>query len=128
MKEQELPPPRVPAWVRGFYAAVDSFDLNRHMAVLTDDVQMTFGNNPTMVGHDAVRAGIEAFFRTIAGLQHRFRNVWEHGNEAIVEADVDYTRKDGRVVTIPALTVLRRRGNLIDNIRVYVDHEPLRAL
>lgn len=119
--------PRVPAWVREFYAAVDTADADRHMEKLTDDVTMTFGNHPPIVGHDAVRAGIEGFFGTIAGLKHRFRNVWEQGNEAIVEADVDYTRKDGKVVTIPALTVLRRRGNLIDTIRVYVDHEPLRA-
>jgi hypothetical protein len=38
-----------------------------------------------------------------------------------------YTRQDGSQVGIPATTILRKRGNLVADVRIYMDLAPLFA-
>ena len=38
-----------------------------------------------------------------------------------------YTRKDGSQVGIPSTTILRKRGDLVEDVRIYMDLTPLFA-
>jgi hypothetical protein len=45
----------------------------------------------------------------------------------ICELNVDYTRKDGPHVTVPCTSFLDRQGDLVDELRIYIDLEPVFA-
>ena len=45
----------------------------------------------------------------------------------VMEAKIDYTRKDGNIVTVPAVTVLERQGELVKSLRIYMDVAPVYA-
>jgi ketosteroid isomerase-like protein len=114
-------------WFSDMYANVDAMRLDEFVATLTPDVEVVVGNNPAMNGRQAVREGIGFFFSTIAGLKHRFVNVVEGNGFTFLEAKVDYRRKDGREVTVPVVTVLERKGDLVKSLRIYFDVAPVYA-
>lgn len=114
-------------WFSDMYANVDAMRLDEFVATLTPDVEVVVGNNPAMNGRQAVREGIGFFFSTIAGLNHRFLNVVEGNGLTFLEAKVDYRRKDGREVTVPVVTVLERKGDLVKSLRIYFDVAPVYA-
>jgi hypothetical protein len=54
-------------------------------------------------------------------------NVAESNGLTFPEANVEYLRKDGKTVTIPAVTVLERNGDLVKSLRIYFDVAPVYA-
>ena len=112
-------------WYSDMYANVDAMRLDEFVAGLTPDVEV--GNNPAMKGRQIVKEGIGHFFSTIAGLKHHFVNVVEGQGLTFLEAKVDYRRKDGRQVTVPVVTVLERKGELVSSLRIYFDVAPVYA-
>jgi hypothetical protein len=114
-------------WYSDMYANVDAMRLDEFVAGLTPDVEVVVGNNPPMKGRQAVKEGIGHFWSTIAGLKHRFVNVVEGQGMTFLEAKVDYRRKDGREITVPAVTVLERNGDLVKSLRIYLDVAPVYA-
>jgi ketosteroid isomerase-like protein len=116
-----------PQWLRDYYDDVDNMRLEPYLAHHTDDVKVTFGNNPTAVGKEQVGEAIGGFWQAIGGLRHTFRHVYEDNGTTIVEASIDYTRRDGNVVTVPATSVLEREGDLVSDLRIYIDLAPVFA-
>jgi ketosteroid isomerase-like protein len=114
-------------WYSDMYANVDAMRLDEFVASLTPDVEVVVGNNPAMKGRPAVKEGIGYFFSTISGLKHHFVNVVEGQGLTFLEAKVDYRRKDGRQVTVPVVTVLERKGELVSSLRIYFDVAPVYA-
>jgi ketosteroid isomerase-like protein len=114
-------------WVKNYYAVVDSMDIEKFGPLHTEDVQLRFGNAETVVGRDAVVRGISDFWGAIKGMHHNFVQSWEEGNVEIVEALIDYTRHDGKVVTVPCTSILRKRGDLLQDLRIYIDISPVFA-
>jgi ketosteroid isomerase-like protein len=112
-------------WVKEYFAAVDSMDIDAFLNHLTDDVVVNWANADPFVGKKAVAEAIGGFYQAIDGMQHEFVNVYDEGDEKIVEADVHYTRKDGRRVRVRAMTVLRQRDDLVDEARVFLDTAPV---
>src|SRR5262249_36424203 len=114
-------------WFSDLYANVDAMRLDAFVAGLSPDVEVVVGNNPVMKGRGAVEQGIGHFWSTIAGLKHHVVNVVEGPELTVLEAKVDYQRKDGREVTVPTVTVLERKGELVKSMRIYLDVAPVYA-
>jgi ketosteroid isomerase-like protein len=114
-------------WFSDWYAAIDAMSLDGFAAGLTPDAEVVVGNYPAMKGRRAAKEGIGYFFSTIQGLKHHFVNVVESGGLTVLEAQVEYLRKDGRQVTIPVATVLERSGDLVKSLRIYFDVGPVYA-
>ena len=114
-------------WFSGLYASIDAMRLEEFAAGLTPDVKVVVGNNPAMNGREAARQGIGYFFSTIDGIKHHLVNVAEINGVTFLEANVEYLRKDGKTVTVPAVTVLERSENLVKSLRIYVDVAPVYA-
>ncbi|HZO36069.1 MAG TPA: nuclear transport factor 2 family protein [Solirubrobacteraceae bacterium] len=114
-------------WVTDYYDDVDNMRLEPYLEHHTDDAVVTFGNNPPAVGKEAIRAAIGGFFSTIGGLKHTFVHSYTDGDTTYLELSIDYTRKDGGIVTVPAASVLHRRGDLVDALRIYIDVAPIYA-
>jgi hypothetical protein len=114
-------------WFSGLYASIDAMRLEEFAAGLAPDVKVVVGNNPAMNGREAAREGIGTFFSTIDGIKHHVVNVAEINGVTFLEANVEYLRKDGKTVTIPAVTVLERSENLVKSLRIYFDVAPVYA-
>jgi len=114
-------------WVKHYYSVVDSMNVEEFAALHTEDVRLRFGNAETVVGRDAVVQGIANFWGAIKGLRHNFVQTWDEGDVEIVEALIDYTRHDGKVVTLPCTSILRKRGDLLQDLRIYMDVSPVFA-
>ena len=114
-------------WYRPLYEHIDAMRMDGFLAGLSDDVQVVFGNYPAAVGRAQVREAIGAFWASIGGLRHRFENVVQNADQTLLEGNIDYTRKDGRVVTVPVATVLKRRGDKVSEMRIYIDVAPVYA-
>lgn len=116
------------AWLGVFTAAVDTRDLDRLVPFFTGDAEFTYGNNPAMVGHDGIRAGIGAFYAGIGGIAHEVVGCWSPQPDVVVaEFRTAYTRLDGATVTLPAMGVFELDGDLIRRYRVYADVAPVFA-
>jgi hypothetical protein len=61
------------------------------------------------------------------GLSHHIVEQWDVDDTTIVQTEATYTRPDDRRVTVPAITVYRRGGDLIDEYRIFVDLSPVYA-
>jgi len=114
-------------WLRDYYDDVDGMRLQEFLDRHTDDVVVRFGNNPPAVGKAEVGQAIGYFWGLIGGLRHSFVNVYANGETTILESEIDYTRTDGLHVTVPCTSVLHRRGELVDQLRIYLDLAPVFA-
>ena len=114
-------------WIREYFRVVDDMDLEGYLALHTDDVRFRFGNAPATTGKEPVREGLTQLWGSIAGLRHDIVRTWDTGDSGVSEATCVYTRKDGSQVGIPVTTILRRRGDLVEDIRIFIDMAPLFA-
>lgn len=115
----------LPGWAASFYTAVDSFDLDGMIAHFTDDVRVRFGNGDVLVGHDAFKAQVLGLGEFIGGMKHSFSQAWEAQNDAVLVCNVDYTKHDGRIVSLPAVITFHLTDGLIDDMRILIDMTPV---
>jgi len=109
------------------FADVDRMDAKAFASNLAEDCVLRFANADEVVGRDAIEQAIAGFFSTIKGLSHHIVEKWDVDATTIVQLEVTYTRMDDRRVTLPAVTIYRRAGDLIDEYRIYIDLAPIYA-
>jgi hypothetical protein len=123
-------------WATRLYAdVVDHKNAKGFAAVFAPDGWLRFGNNPKLVGREAIEAAIARFFSAFLSLRHEPGETSMDGDTLVLEATVTYTRHDGKVVTVPACTIYRlsisREGGMTQPVatecRIYVDLTPLFA-
>jgi hypothetical protein len=109
-------------------ADIDSMDANRFASNLSENCVLRYANHPEVHGREQIAGAIGAFYETIGGLRHEPVNEWTVGDTTVLQFDVTYTRHDGGVVTVPAVSIVRSsNGELIDDYRIYVDLAPVYA-
>jgi len=110
------------------FAQVDRLNPEGVIAFFADDATMVFGNQEPLLGREAILAGNTAFLTAIKGLSHRILREWTVGDTTIVSAEVTYTRRDDKEVTIPAVSIWRvGPAGLVTDYRVYFDPSPVFA-
>lgn len=119
----------VPAWIVAYYDAADALDMEGLLALHTDDSTATVGNHPTLQGKDAIREGIGQLWSLLRAMRHTFVRTWEvdGGAVGILDARVTYVLQNGRAVTVPVMTILTRRGELVSDLRFCIDMAPVFA-
>jgi ketosteroid isomerase-like protein len=113
--------------LRRVFAAFDAQDVAALARFMTDEVELRLGNADAIQGKRAFVEAVNAFLGSIAGVRHEILNVYRDGEAAIVEFDVQYTRHDGGVVTLPCCNVFHLRDGLIAEYRSYIDAAPVYA-
>jgi hypothetical protein len=110
-------------WIYEFFRIADSLDMERFLALHTEDVRLTFANYPTTVGRDALRAAIGGLWSQIKAMSHSLSGAWSlhDGQIGIAESSCMYTRLNDTLYTVRPCTVLRRRGGKIEDVRIHVD-------
>ena len=116
------------AFADGMFAVVDRLDADRFAEYYAPDAVLRFGNAEPVHGREAIRQTYAEFFATLDGLRHDPQHYVHQDGTHLMEALVTYTRKDGSLVTVPAMSVFHTRADgLIDSYRIYVDLAPLFA-
>jgi ketosteroid isomerase-like protein len=113
--------------VAAIFADIDAFDPDKFVAHLTPDATFRFANADPVTGRAAVKEAVTGFFSSIAGLTHHILNVYEVGNIAIAQIDVEYRRLDGKSVTVPNADILVFDGDLVRDWQIYIDVTPVYA-
>jgi hypothetical protein len=113
--------------IKRYYEAVDSMDMEAFKAMHSTNARVIFGNFPAAEGPDQIAGAIGQFWSTIGGLKHNFINRWDNPEESILEVAVDYTRKDGKSVTLPCVSILKPEGDKVGELRIFIDVAPIYA-
>jgi len=113
--------------VAAIFADIDAFDPDKFVARLTPDATFRFANADPVSGRAAVKEAVAGFFSSIAGLTHHILNVYEVGDIAIAQIDVEYRRLDGKSVTVPNADILVFDGELVRDWQIYIDVTPVYA-
>jgi ketosteroid isomerase-like protein len=113
--------------VAAIFADIDAFDPDKFVAHLTPDATFRFANADPVTGRAAVKEAVAGFFSSIAGLTHHILNVYEVGDIAIAQIDVEYRRHDGKSVTVPNADILVFDGDLVRDWQIYIDVTPVYA-
>lgn len=120
-------------WAHTLYADhVDHKDAAAFAAVFTDDATLRFGNAEPLHGRAAIEEAIAHFFTAFVSLRHVMERVSIDGDAVFLQARVTYTRHDGHVVSVPAMTVFDMGDEddaagrrLARRCEIYVDLAPL---
>ena len=111
----------------GLFAAIDAKDTEEFLSYLTESPRFRFGSAPAVEGRAAVREAVQAFFDSIAGLEHSLAASASAGTRLFTEGDVTYTRHDGSKITLPFADVFELRDGRIADYKIYLDIGPLYA-
>ena len=115
-------------WVSAFFRDVDSFQLDKLVAWFADDIDLRFANNPIIKDKHTAAHALGGFYSTIAGLRHKAEALIGSGDEVVQQSIVTYTRKDGRLVSLPVSSYLRRnRAGKLSRLWICIDINPLYA-
>lgn len=114
-------------WVQALFGSIDQMDADRMASFLTENVRFRFGNAEPVTGRKEIHDVVAGFFSSIKGLKHRLLKVWQFEDATIIQGEVSYTRKEGRLVTVPFMNLFRLEGSLINEYLIYNDVSPLFA-
>ncbi|MDA0181688.1 nuclear transport factor 2 family protein [Solirubrobacter phytolaccae] len=114
-------------FISGIFADIDAKNAEGFASRLSENARMRIGSQDPIFGPAAVVEGLSGFFQMIKALQHETVEVWEDGDTLIVESEVTYTRLDDSQITVPAVSILRRGPERIDDYRIFIDLGPVFA-
>ncbi|GAP98020.1 nuclear transport factor 2 family protein [Leptolyngbya sp. NIES-2104] len=112
-------------WVWNYFRDVDSFDPENVVKHYTEDGQFRFGNQEPARGKAAIAQMLSEFYKNLQSMSHRNVGLWLGDNSAVFEAEVTFTRKTGDRIVLPAASIIRRRGELVEDFRMIMDGSPL---
>jgi ketosteroid isomerase-like protein len=115
------------AFVTSVYKAIDTMDEKELAPFLTENCTFVFGNATPVVGRAASAEASKQFLAKIAGIKHELDDVWRVNDDIISRIKVTYTRKDGKRMSFPCVTIWRLQGKQIADYRIYIDNTPLFA-
>jgi hypothetical protein len=113
-------------WVLEMFRTIELLDVSSFLTYLAPDVRFRFGNAPCLQGPDQVAAAVSHFFTLLRGLRHELVGLWQDGSAVVAEADVTYTRLDGRNASLPVVSLIRLGGpRQVRDYRIYFDPPPI---
>ena len=112
-------------WLEKIGKAIDAKDSEGFAEFITENGVFRFGNNPDVVGRQAISDYVAAFFNIIKSSEHKVVNSWEKNGNIIWEGQVTYTRLDDKKVTVNFVNVFYMHGDLIDKYLIHIDNTPL---
>jgi ketosteroid isomerase-like protein len=115
-------------WPARFLKEADTLDIDRLTACFADDIEVRFGNADAIHGKPAARAAFVGFWSTIRGMRHQPETVVRADDLASQQSIVTYTTLDGRDISVPVASHLRRTPEgLLNRLWIFIDLAPLFA-
>lgn len=107
------------------FETADKMDAVAFSLFLTEDVKFRFSNSDVWTGREAVITGLNYLFSKINGLKHDIKAIYAKDEGYAVEAIANYTMKDGKNISLPVVSILKYRGDMIEDYRIYMDISPV---
>jgi hypothetical protein len=117
--------PTLEKLVRNFFRAADLREPETFAQVLTPTVTWRFGNWPTLHGRAAVAAALTDFFQHAREMEHAIVGIWGTDDVVTVETRVTYLDAYARRHTYPGCDILFFEGDLIREVRIFVDNHEM---
>lgn len=114
-------------WLEKIGQIIDAKDAKGFSELITEDGIFRFGNAPEVRGRKAIEDYVAAFFGMIKSSSHKVLNHWESGAGVVWEGQVEYTRLDGKKVTVNFCNVFYMKDDLIEKYLIFIDNAPLFA-
>ncbi len=114
-----------PAWIRGYFAMVDTMDPDELVRWYTEDGSFRFANQPPAQGKAAIKEALTQFYGLITSMRHEHTGDWSDADSGAWEAIAHFETKDGRKLALPAVSTLRLRDGLIHEFRFAMDATPI---
>ena len=119
--------PETKQWLANIGHVIDAKDAQGFANFITENGTFRFGNQPDVVGRDAIRDYVAAFFTMIHSSEHAVVNHWKGNGTIVWQGQVNYTRLDDRKVLVPFTNIFYMDGDLIKDYLIYIDNTPLFA-
>ena len=120
--------PDVYAWYLSYLTALDAKDIEAFGAFLDDNCVMYQNNMGPVEGKSAIMTGLKTYWESFGTLEHELLNIYGTDTAFMLEALNDYTRKDGKPVTLRAVALTDRNSEgKVTSFRFYTDTTPLFA-
>ena len=103
----------------------DRMDAVSFSDLMTEDVKFRFSNGNLSTGRAAVVTGLNHLFSKITALKHDVTGIYENKDGYAVEAVANYMMKDGKVISLPVVSVMKYRRDKIYDYRIYMDISPV---
>ncbi|MCW5977358.1 MAG: nuclear transport factor 2 family protein [Bryobacteraceae bacterium] len=114
--------------IRRMFLAGESMQVENFVKYFNDDAVYQFSNFPISYGPQGIINSSGTFLEKVAACVHNVENIWEIDSEtAVVEMTVTYTRKDGRVHTLPCADTVRIKNGKVQELRIFMDISPVFA-
>ena len=115
-------------WVSDFFRDADKLDLPLLMSWFGDSIELRIANMPAVVGRAEVEKTFREFWSNLSGMSHSCEELMLNGDNAAQMAVVTYTRKDGKKVSMPVASYIRKQPDgKFDRLWIYIDINPLFA-
>ncbi|BAY50076.1 hypothetical protein SAMD00079811_77050 (plasmid) [Scytonema sp. HK-05] len=98
---------------------------DKYVTYLTEDVHFRLGNLDTLVGRKAIRDSLVDFCQQVKSIYHDIKQKWEIGDVVFLDMEATYYRQDGTTVTLPVMDVFRFKGDLIQQLQIFMDINPI---
>lgn len=106
------------------YAAVEANNVEEYITFFTEDSVYKVGNFDPVIGHDGIRGLALPLVDMFNSVTHDLKNIWEIEDTVIVEMDITYNRKDGKISIIPCVDVIHFSGDKVQELKAYLDPSP----
>ncbi len=114
--------------IRRLIKLFERMNVDEAIKMFTEDCQYRFGNYPPATGREGVRrSATSTHLEAIKGCTFDIQELWEFqgGDVVVCQMEVNYIRTDDSVLTLPCTDVFRMEGNLIKDMRIFMDPSPL---
>ncbi len=114
--------------LKQMFNVFESMNMDEIVKYFTEDVRYRFGNaEPTIGIQDLLESAKTTHLEHVKAISFDIKDFWEQTDVVIVELEITYSLDNGKVLTLPCTDILRMEGDLIRDIRAYMDISPMFA-
>jgi len=110
--------------IERLFDAVHRNDVAAYGKCFAEDAEYRVANFPAAHGRqeiEAFGARVTPMFKQVL---HDVKNMWQIGDTFVSELYVEYHKKDGKVVRVPCLDVIKVENGLVKSLHAYIDATP----
>ena len=110
--------------IERLFDAVHRNDVEAYVQCFAEDAEYRVANFPAVRGHKDIQAFGARITPMFERVLHDVKSTWQVGDICVSELDIEYHRKDGKVVKVPCLDFIRVENGKVKSLHAYVDATP----
>ncbi|MEM9809995.1 MAG: nuclear transport factor 2 family protein [Pseudomonadota bacterium] len=113
-------------WLLSYFAAADTLVPDQLLEYFANDASFQMGNMPVRQGYQEIHQGLLLFYSRLSSMRHEELATLTEARMGMMEASAHYHLRDGRVLVLPVVTVLRtNQSQKVISARIYMDPSPI---